>query len=91
MHITLKDTFVCLITGIYYFQRDQGDKKFEKFCKIFLSDIPVEELTESGTRRLFFVLVLPCHNRLNLVEVLTECIEQMWQKWKTFQFSGNAF
>lgn len=79
--ITVKQT--PLYTGIYYYEKDTGNKRFENFCKDFLrNDFKVKEHTsgELNFDRLFLVFVLPSVNRQNHVDVLYDFITETMEK-----------
>lgn len=81
--------FIIQLTDLYYCQKDYADEKFESFCGNFLPNLSVKELEigEPIPRRLFMVLNLPCYNRQNNVDVLSDIIRNIVEKYR---LQGNV-
>lgn len=75
------------LTGIFYCQKDDADKHFEKFCKKFLQNVSIKQLRneEEAPVQVFLVLDLPIDNRQDITGVLSKLIRQTMKK---HQFNG---
>lgn len=77
-----------------YCQNDEADGKFKTFCDRFLEGLSIKQLmrenidvkNESIPGPLFLVLILPCANRQNNLDVLTDSITEISN---TFKLNGN--
>lgn len=76
------------VASLYYFQNDYGDGNFEKFCRKFLPKYSVNQLTDRPitSEQSILVLILPIDNRQNVLDVLSDLIEQAMKK---HDFSGK--
>lgn len=95
----LKKTTICIVThccliDIIYCQKDEGDEKFQDFCREFLAGLSIEQLKSEKTPvngkqypgYLFLVLILPSANRQNNLDVLSDSLTKIRNQ---FELKGN--
>lgn len=70
-----------------------ADNEFANFCRTFLQDISLRKLDvdKAAVGRIFLVLELPSKNRQNSVDVLSDDIENVTEKYSLEGKCKNSF